>query len=103
MHINLLILLDAIERREDASRLRVRGLEYHQILELIEGAVAEGLIERTEEGLQLTDRGRSTLTSRKWRSLLRGPEYWILPKEDSRIDRLDPDEIYLPRPNWADD
>lgn len=93
---HMALLLRLIHAKADVHALRVQGLEYAQITQLVVEASKTDLIERTSEGYQLTRAGIAALMERgtSTGTTVRGG--WIGPAIERRVDKLTPDEVYLP-------
>lgn len=100
MITHLPTLLQIVRDGGHVGVLRKRGLEYSQIAQLIQTAIAEGLLQLLDESLELTEKGTRALAEAKRSGGFTGSGGWIVPAEDSRIDRANPNDVYLPGPSW---
>lgn len=96
---HLFQLLRIIHFNKALDSLLNSGLEYSQIADLLVDAIANGLVEDGEGKLQLTEAGSEKLS--ELNSLLHSESTnsWILPEEESRIEKIDKFVIYLPNKN----
>ena len=93
---NIQLLLRLINSNADVDALMRRGLRYSQIGALLENAVNEGLITDQEEGYKLTSKGKELMAYDISTKKMRRDGGWISPEDESRIDRIDKFDIYLP-------
>ena len=90
IELNLILLLQLIHAKGDVNELLRRGFTFAQISDLIDQAAEEGLVVEETEGLKLTEDGIEEVNR------LRQDGRWIQPRDDLRIAKLSPNEIYLP-------
>ena len=100
MNAHSLVLLQMVRDDQDVGGLRRRGLEYFQIAKLIQKAINDGFLQLSQKTLTVTEEGKRALARAKHADGFSESGGWILPDDDSRIDQLDPTDIYLPRPAW---
>lgn len=94
-HLNLLLQL--IHASGEINSLLQRGLHFSQIAELISFAEENGLILEKEDRLELTEQGLETMRMASDSKKIRGDGGWISPMDEYRIERMDIDEVYLPK------
>jgi predicted transcriptional regulator len=99
MSTNEYLLLFLIEKDYDLSSLKQTGLNYHEIVKLIENAVDENLIIRDENRFRLTDEGKIYMENQIVKEIEPLLSLWIRPKTEYRIKKLDKKDIYLPSRN----
>ncbi|WP_319778095.1 hypothetical protein [Maridesulfovibrio sp.] len=91
---NIKKLLGLILNESPLEYLTRNGLDYSQIFELISEAIDLGFLSYEEDLLVLTDKGVEFISIGKISSK---PSEWILPEDYSRIEKIDPEEIFLPK------
>lgn len=94
---HLVQLLEIIETRGIVESLLRQGLYYSQIAELLNTAKEQQLIAETNDGLQVTERGRQLLRESGRASKGRKDHRWIVPLDDARTDRIPVSAVFLPR------
>lgn len=93
---HLVLLLQLIYAGADVGALLRRGLEFSQIAQLINEAIAGQLAEETNKGLILTDAGVDKLRSGASDDIIRRNGNWISPLDEFRIDKIDLTDVFLP-------
>ena len=89
------LLLHLIDSGSGIEPLLNRGMTYSQIAELVNVAIRDGYISKTAKELTITEKGvdrLNTLESGK----ISSNAGWITPEVESRIDKIDVDDVYLP-------
>jgi len=100
MQTHQLMLMYMIQCGRDVGDLRRQGLEYHQIAGLIEMSIDASLLAWQDDRLVLTEKGNEQLAQEKRNDIGGGVSAWIVPDENSRIDRRNHDDVYLPKVTW---
>lgn len=95
-----LFLLKIIATNGNIEPLNELGYEYSQIVDFIKFEMSENNAEHIKGKLSLTDKGMALLKalekSGKRRS---GPNSWIEPEIQSKISKLEKNDIFLPNQN----
>lgn len=87
-------LLRKINAGGKPDLLLKEGYTYHQISSFIQSAVNNELVKFDSEGnLVLTAKGHSSLHDRRELGAAAG---WIEPRRDVQVEKLAPNEIYIP-------
>lgn len=95
--IYILKVLHTIHHRLSVDSIVELGLEYYQIAQILSDVIRDGLVEDTDDGLKLTERGAEKLTELGKQIYPNISKNWILPSEENRIPKIDKFGIYLPR------
>lgn len=93
---HMILLLQIIKSKADIEPMLKRGLRYSQISRLTQSAKDQGFIEESDEGLSITAKGLSMMRYDIQRGKFRKDGGWISPEEESRINSIGIDEVYLP-------
>lgn len=72
------------------------GLEYSQIAALITKAVEQGYIVSNEGVLGITELGEKKIRELQEKLYQISSTAWIIPEDESRIDKIDNFDIYIP-------
>ncbi|PZR25890.1 MAG: hypothetical protein DI535_16415 [Citrobacter freundii] len=94
-----IFLLKVIKFSGDISPLIKGGLEYYQVVDMIGAEVAEGNAETINGELILTQKGNDLLEQLVKQDKRKGSDAWIEPEEESRIPKIEKNEIFLPSQN----
>jgi hypothetical protein len=94
---NLTLLLQLVSQGADVGPLLELGLRYSQISRLIRVAVERGFLAVSEQGLDLTEEGRTEMRINPLTGRRRRDGGWISPDEKSRIAHWPSNQVYLPR------
>ena len=103
MSPHLMQLLFVVRTGGTLDPLLRRGLEYHQIVQLIQDAVANGLLQYNGNKLLLTEQGNESLSASPKTSLESGPDIWIVPDLDAEITPRNKWAVYFPKKSWRPD
>jgi hypothetical protein len=95
-----LTLLHIVRSGRDVGDLRRRGLEYHQIAILLQASIEASLLAWEDDRLVLTQKGNERLIQKKREGIGGGSSEWIEPDKESMIDKMNEDDIYLPKVMW---
>lgn len=93
----LYLLLDIVVKNSDARRLTNEGLDYKAIGELTHSALKEGYLQIDENRkLKLTAKGslKYELDGKNLKKT--DKDMWIRPQTNSRISKIDRNDIFLP-------
>lgn len=86
-------LLSFIATGRDLDELVGLPMQYTQILTLLRSMIAEGLVERTETRLVLTESGHDAMLNPAWGRVVTPED----PLEIGRMPKPHPDAVHLPR------
>ena len=89
---NKIYLLKSIEKDLPITYLLDIGLVYSQIASMLVEAKNEGLVIESDGEIVLTEFGKEILNNEENQS-----SNWIFPKDDSKIEKRDIFEIYIPK------
>lgn len=78
------------------------GFSYGQIARMTNELIEKELISSGHDNLELTEQGHLYLRNNLNPNQQKGSEQWILPEEKSKIEKLKPNELYLPSRNELD-
>lgn len=93
---HLLLLLQIIQTSEDVGLLLKKGLQYYQIVDLIIKGQGQGYIIQQDNTLKLSEKGLAKLKNASKFGKLMKDGHWIRPLEEFRIEKLSPNDLYLP-------
>jgi hypothetical protein len=93
---HLRLLLRLIAGRGSIEPLLKRGLTYAQVWNLIGEALDGKLIIKVDQGYVLTALGTKRMRSDPETGKSRSDGGWILPEEESRIEKKASEDVYLP-------
>jgi len=94
---NLKLLLQLVYADGDVAMLRSRGLEYHQIAEIVSIAISDGLITIDENDISLTEKGLKYIHSDIESGAKQTDGGWISPLDHLRINQIQINGIYIPK------
>lgn len=97
MLTNEIILLKLIEVNGSLLLLRKQGLTHSQIAELIERERSVGNLIITENGIELTEKGRSLLSENMSRLQIKEKKGWIIRQAHHYREPLSQKAIILPK------
>lgn len=99
-HQHLLIVLKS---SDDLTGMRKYGYGYDEILAFLKELIAEGLVRRTAESIELTEAGLSKLDGLESKEIPTGSKnsnLWILPDYKNRLSRKGSlSEPFIPNSN----
>lgn len=93
-HIARLLLL--LQEEKDLGILVRLGYDYRQIAILSQHAIEAGYLEFTDDGGFIVSGAGSELVQRFHRLISASPRDWIRPLDDFRVEKVDPEKVYLP-------
>jgi predicted transcriptional regulator len=89
-------LLDIVDKEGNIRKLKQGGLSYREIGDLIEKNITDGNLNGDSELISLTEKGKALLENN--RHLLKEVDKskWIEPDYKNKIEKIDPDDVFLP-------
>ncbi|OIR07669.1 hypothetical protein GALL_103340 [mine drainage metagenome] len=94
--LKLFQLLKIVKHEKNLQSLLRLGISYHTIARFTEQVSKEGLVILTDEGIVLSEIGEKKYEELKIANKRMNKEEWIEREEKSKINKLDPDFIFLP-------
>ena len=92
-----LLLLEIIKGKGNIQKLQREGIEFQEIGDLIEQCIQNNLIEKEKSKIVLTAKGLAELEKLKVIYKRQNSKTWIEPENESRIRKINIDDIYLPK------
>jgi len=90
------LLLRILYRGEDIDPLVNKGLTYTQIAEMLSALIADGYLIKKEGSFALTEKAILSVNKISNKFNIKKSD-WIREDIESKIDRIDVTDIYLPR------
>ena len=90
------LLLQIINAKADVNALLKRGVRYSQIAKLIADALSREFIREGEKGFEVTEKGIQKIRADAESGVYRKDGGWITKEEESKIEKIDIYDIYLP-------
>ena len=93
------ILLTIVKSNGDVKKLTREGVSYKSIAEMTNKAILDNLIIYENYSISLTDKRNEILLELGKRLKIIDKSNWIEPENESKIQKLDKNEVYLPNQN----
>lgn len=91
-----LFLLKIVKFNGNLTPLLKRGYEYSQIFQLLDELIAEGLLEKNNNRIAITDIGLREIDKLNKHLERRDSSSWIEPESASRISKINKNDVFLP-------
>lgn len=90
--------LKVIDKNLNVNLLKREGMDFKQMAGMIEDTIKQGLIKIDNNKILLSEEGKSVLSTLNEEFKNRIKDKWIDKEHTSKIEKLDTDFIFLPRP-----
>ena len=89
-------LLDIVDKDGNIRKLKQVGLSYREIGDLIEKNIAVGYLNGDSDLISLTEKGKDFLEENRHSLKEVDKSKWIEPDYKNKIEKIDPDDVFLP-------
>lgn len=94
----LYVFLRVVDKNLNVNLLKREGMDFKQMAGMIGDTIEEGFIKIENDKIVLTEKGKSILNELTAVFKNRIKDKWIDKEKESKIEKMDPDFIYLPKP-----
>lgn len=99
MQHNIFLLLDIIKKNGNVKKLIHKGLDFTEIANLTNKLIEMDLIVYTEGQVKISPKGENTYSKLEKKFKIKDKDKWIEEENDSKIEKISKDFIYLPKLN----
>ncbi len=97
-NLYLVKILSVVKYNRSLDELLADGLYYSQIALLINEAIENNYVEYDDKyQLSMTEKGENAYSEAKKEVFSQDKSDWVLPDTSSRIEKIEINEVYLPR------
>ncbi len=91
-----LLLYKILNGNGDIAELTEYGYEYSQIFSIIKQLIADSILEKNGNDINLTQKGRTEIEELNKKLGRKGTNKWIEPENKSKISKIEKDFVFLP-------
>ncbi|WP_294293035.1 hypothetical protein [uncultured Chryseobacterium sp.] len=99
MNYNVFLLLDIIKKNGNVKKLIHNGLDFTEIADLTKKLIELDLISYEDKKVQISQKGEDIYLKLEKKYKIKEKNKWIEEENNSKIEKISKDFIYLPKLN----